>query len=107
LRSKGCFTAIASGKSPRATLSTALFFIQHINPNHYIRSLTPFLLIPKTLITSILLKGVHMKYVQVVVEDAWLITLKKKCLDEGVTLAQKLLALIEREIGEVPWTPGK
>ncbi len=47
-----------------------------------------------------------MKYVQIVVEDAWLVTLKKKCLDEGVTLAQKLLSLIEREIGEVPWTQG-
>lgn len=47
-----------------------------------------------------------MKYLQVVVEDAWLIKLKKKCLDEGVTLAQKLLALIGREIGEVPWKQG-
>jgi len=45
-----------------------------------------------------------MKYLQVVVEDAWLIRLKKKCLDDGVTLAQKLLALIGREIGEAPWT---
>jgi hypothetical protein len=47
-----------------------------------------------------------MKYVQVVVENAWLIKLKKQCLDEGVTLAQKLLSLIGREIGEVPWTQG-
>jgi hypothetical protein len=47
-----------------------------------------------------------MKYVQIVVQDDCLIRLKKKCLDEKVTLAQKLLALIEREIGEVPWTPG-
>jgi hypothetical protein len=47
-----------------------------------------------------------MKYVQIVVEDAWLIRLKKKCLDEGVTLAQKLLAIIELEIREVPWTQG-
>jgi hypothetical protein len=47
-----------------------------------------------------------MKYLQVVVEDAWLVKLKKKCLDEKVTLAQKLLALIGREIGEVPWTQG-
>ncbi|MGA3117216.1 MAG: hypothetical protein ABSF90_22585 [Syntrophobacteraceae bacterium] len=47
-----------------------------------------------------------MKYVQIVVEDAWLIKLKKKCLDEGVTLAQKLLTIIEREIGEIPWTQG-
>jgi hypothetical protein len=46
-----------------------------------------------------------MKYVQIVVEDSLLIKLKKKCLDEGVTLAQKLLSLIERETGEVPWTP--
>ncbi len=45
-----------------------------------------------------------MKYVQIVVEDAMLIRLKKKCLDERVTLAQKLLALIGREIGEAPWT---
>jgi len=47
-----------------------------------------------------------MKYLQVVVEDAWLVKLKKKCLDEKVTLAQKLLALIGREIGEGRWTPG-
>jgi len=74
--------------------------------NDYPQSIIHCLLIAKTLITSILLKGANMKYVQIVVEDAWLIKLKKKCLDEGVTLAQKLLTIIEREIGEIPWTQG-
>ncbi len=41
-----------------------------------------------------------MKYVQIVVQDDWLIILKKKCLDEKVTLAQKLRTLIETEIRE-------
>ncbi|MGA2225291.1 MAG: hypothetical protein ABSH41_12710 [Syntrophobacteraceae bacterium] len=47
-----------------------------------------------------------MKYLQVVVPDEWQIKLKKKCIDEKVTMAQKLLALIGLEIGEVPWTRG-
>lgn len=47
-----------------------------------------------------------MKYLQVVVQDEWLAKLKKLCIDEKVTLAQKLLALIEREIGEAKWTQG-
>jgi len=46
-----------------------------------------------------------MKYLQVVVPDEWLAKLKKKCIDEGVTLALKLRDLIAKEIGEVPWIP--
>lgn len=45
-----------------------------------------------------------MKYVQIVIQDEWLIKLKKRCLDEKLTLAQKLLSLIGQEIGEAPWT---
>lgn len=66
-----------------------------------------YLIESKTSITSMLFMEDNVKYVQVVVEDAWLIRLKRKCLDEGVTLAQKLLSLIGREIGEAPWTQGK
>ena len=42
-----------------------------------------------------------MKYVQVVVPDEWLFALKKKCVDEKVTMSKKLLSLIEKEIGEL------
>lgn len=42
-----------------------------------------------------------MKYVQVVVPDLWLSELKKKCVDEKVTLSKKLLSLIAKEIGEL------
>ncbi len=56
----------------------------------------------KTLMTSMFLKKEsNMKYVQVVVPDLWLSELKKKCVDEKVTLSKKLLSLIAKEIGEL------